>query len=165
LLHNSRGRIFGYIYSLVHNQADTEDLFQETVVQLWKKFDEFDPEGDFGRWATRFAHYTVLNFIRVNSRRRTFFSKELLEQFAKVHQREDTESYMTRTEALNHCFERLPKADQQLVESCYTGGRTMKEVAGEKRRTVNAIYQAMSRIRRALLLCIEKTIARSAADG
>jgi len=165
LLHGSRSRIFGYIYSLVRNLADAEDLFQETSAQLWRKFDEFDPEGDFGRWATRFAHYTVLNFIRVNSRRHTFFSEELLEQIAKVHEREATELYAARTEALNHCFERLPKADQQLVESCYAGDRTMKEVAHEERRTADAIYQAMSRIRRALLLCIEKAVARSAADG
>lgn len=165
MLHHSRGRIFGYIYSLVHNQADTEDLFQETAVQLWKKFDDFDPDGDFGRWATRFAHYTVLNFIRVNSRRRTFFSEELLQQIAEVHEREETELYLARTEALNRCFDRLPEADQQLVESCYAGGRTMKEVAVEKRRTVDAIYQAMSRIRRALLACIEKTLTRSVADG
>lgn len=165
LLHGSRGRIFGYIYSLVHNQADTEDLFQETAAQLWKKFDEFDRQGDFGRWATQFAHYTVLNFIRVNSRRRTYFSEELLEQIAKVHEQEATELYVSRTEALNQCFERLPKKDQQLVESCYAGGRTMKEVAVERRRTVNAIYQAMSRIRRLLLECIEKTLARSAANG
>lgn len=165
LLHASRGRIFGYIYALVRNQTDAEDLFQETAIQLWKRFNEFDTNADFGRWATRFAHYTVLNFIRVSSRRRTFFSEELLEQIARVHESESTELYVARTEALSHCFERLPKADQQLVESCYMSNRTMKEVAVEKQRTVGAVYQAISRIRRALLSCIEKTVARSGADG
>lgn len=165
LLHASRSRVFGYIYSLVHNQADAEDLFQETAVQIWKRFDEFDPGGDFGRWATGFAHFTVLNFIRVSGRRRAFFSDELLDQLRSVHEREATEGSLARTEALNKCFERLSGEDRQLVESCYVGGRTMKEVAAERRHTADAIYQAMSRIRRALLLCIERTLARSAGDG
>jgi len=165
LLHRSRGRIFGYIYSLVRNQADAEDLFQETAVQLWKKFDEFDSGGDFGRWATRFAHFTVLNFIRVNGRRRMFFSEELLERIAKVHEQEATDRSIARTEALNKCFELLPRADQQLVESCYAGDRTMKEVAVEKQRTADAVYHALSRIRRVLLSCIERTLARRHADG
>ena len=165
LLHASRSRIFGYIYSLVHHQADAEDLFQETAVQLWKRFDEFDPSGDFGRWATGFAHFTVLNFIRVSGRRRAFFSEDLLNQLRRVDEREATETSSARAEALTECFERLPKADRQLVELCYAGDRTMKDVAAEQQRTADAIYQAMSRIRRVLLACIEKTLARSAADG
>jgi RNA polymerase sigma-70 factor (ECF subfamily) len=160
LLHRTRGHIFGYIYSLVHNQADAEDLFQETAIHLWSKFDEYDPDKDFGRWATQFAHFTVLNFVRVNRRRQRFFSEELLERITRIHQQEETEQSAARAEALDTCFERLPETDRQLVESCYAGNHTMKQVALEKRRTVAAVYQAMSRIRRILLSCVQRTLAR-----
>ena len=160
LLHRSRGHIFGYIYSLVHNQVDAEDLFQETAMRLWNKFDEYDSDKDFGRWATQFAHFTVLNFIRVNRRRRKFFSEELLDRITRIQQQEHTKQSTARAEALDKCFERLAEADRQLVESCYASNRTMKEVALEKDRTVAAVYQAMSRIRRVLLSCIERTVAR-----
>ena len=53
LLHESRSRLYGYIYALVQNQADAEDLFQETTLCLWQKFEEFEQGTDFGRWATR----------------------------------------------------------------------------------------------------------------
>lgn len=160
LLHESRNRIFGYIYSLVHNQADAEELFQETAVRLWQKFHEYEPDRDFGRWATRFAHLTVLNFIRVNSRRRVFFNAEILERMAEVHQREATTESAARSEALASCLDHLPARDQRLVESCYSGERTMKEVAAEIGRSAGSIYQAMRRIRQTLLMCVERVLAK-----
>lgn len=165
LLHESRSRIFGYIYSLVHNQADAEELFQETAVRLWQKFPDYDPERDFGRWATRFAHLTVLNFIRVNSRRRTFFNAGVLERMAEVHQREATSNSAARSEALAGCLDHLPDRDQCLVESCYSGDRTMKEVAADVGRSAGSIYQSMRRIRRTLLVCVERVMARESIDG
>lgn len=165
LLHESRNRIFGYIYSLVHNQADAEELFQETAIRLWQKFPEFERDRDFGRWATRFAHLTVLNFIRTNRRRREFLSEAILERIAMVHQREETEQSIARAEALASCMDRLPSKDQRLVESCYSGGLTMKEVATKIGRSTNAVYLAIQRVRRTLLGCIERAISKGNSNG
>ena len=42
-LRQHQTQLFGYIYSLVRDLDDADDLFQQTSLVLWDKFDQFDP--------------------------------------------------------------------------------------------------------------------------
>ena len=42
LLRQHQTQLFGYIYSLVRDLDDADDLFQQTSLVLWDKFDQFD---------------------------------------------------------------------------------------------------------------------------
>lgn len=158
LLHANRSRVFGYIVSLVHHHADADELFQETALLLWQKFDEFQAERDFGKWATRFAHLTVLNFIRKNRRRKVYFSEAILEKMALAHQEEVAGLAASRTEALAGCLDKLPEGERQLVEECYSGQRKMKDVAQQHGQSAAAVYKAIERARRKLLACMEHSL-------
>ncbi len=70
-------QLFGYIYSLVRDLDDADDLFQQTSLVLWDKFDQFDPSRSFVGWACGVARFEVLNFLRTRSRNRLYFSDEL----------------------------------------------------------------------------------------
>ena len=41
LLQRSAGQIVAYLHALLLNWSDAEDVFQETCLLLWEKFDEF----------------------------------------------------------------------------------------------------------------------------
>jgi hypothetical protein len=75
------------------------------------------------------------NFVRRHRRRRQFLSDELLDRIADIHQRENAQLTSARTDALGKCLERLPDSDRRLVETCYAGDRTIKEVACGEGRT------------------------------
>src|SRR5689334_17876152 len=47
LLRQHQNQLFGYIYSLVRDLDDADDLFQQTSLVLWDKFDLFDPSRSF----------------------------------------------------------------------------------------------------------------------
>ena len=71
-----QGQLLGYIYSLVRDLDDADDLFQQTSLVLWDKFDQFDARG--ASWlGLRRGAYEVLNFLRSRSRDRLYFSDEL----------------------------------------------------------------------------------------
>ena len=57
-------KIFAYIVTFVPNRQDAEDLMQETSVQIWGKFREFDQSLDFYRWAVGFARNNVRQYNR-----------------------------------------------------------------------------------------------------
>ena len=81
-LHSRHARwIYGYLVSMVHHQADAEDLFSETTATLWEKFDEFEPDTEFRAWACRVAQLKVLEWRkkqrRVPTRSKWDFSKPL----------------------------------------------------------------------------------------
>ena len=64
MLARHQSQLFGYIYSLVRDLDDADDLFQQTSLVLWDKFDLFDPSRSFVGWACGVARYEVLNFLR-----------------------------------------------------------------------------------------------------
>src|SRR5947209_18079426 len=70
-------QLFGYIYSLVRNVDDADDLFQQTSLMLWDKFDQFDPDKSFIAWACGVPRFELSNFVRTRGPRRPYFTDEL----------------------------------------------------------------------------------------
>jgi RNA polymerase sigma-70 factor (ECF subfamily) len=82
LITQHRGAMFGYILALVHNNADAEDLLQQTCLVLWRKFDQYDSAGNFVHWANKIAQYEVQNFFRLKGRDHVVFGSDLLNDLA-----------------------------------------------------------------------------------
>ena len=79
LLSAHEARLFGYIYALTLNTADAEDIYQDTAMALWRKFDEYRPGTNFAAWARAAAGFEVQHFFRSMSRHRVHFDQRLLE--------------------------------------------------------------------------------------
>lgn len=159
LLRESHRDLFVFIYSLVQNRADAEDVYQQTTLVLWSKFSEFTPGTNFAAWATRVAHLTARHFIRSRRRQHLYFSDEMLDSLLEVHRPQGPEHHSMRMEALAKCMEKLPRRDRNLVERCYGSDGDVSALAEADNRTVASIYQAIYRIRKNLFGCVERTLA------
>ncbi|MCC7083961.1 MAG: sigma-70 family RNA polymerase sigma factor [Pirellulales bacterium] len=159
LLTRHKHQIFNLIFCMVQSLADAEDVFQQTTMVLWNKFDEFQPGTEFGAWASRVARFRALNFIRSKRRERVLFSEDLVVQLAETRF-DSAEMQDARLRALASCREKLSQADQMLLSVCYGGGTTIREAAKLIGRPVGAVYDSLSRIRGALYDCIERTLAK-----
>jgi RNA polymerase sigma-70 factor (ECF subfamily) len=63
--------------SLIPNREDVNDIIQETLKELWRKFDKFDPARPFLPWANRFVYRQVLIHRRSTAIRLKYtFSEE-----------------------------------------------------------------------------------------
>lgn len=158
LLLKSRRDLFGFIYSLVQNLPDAEDVYQETAIILWQKFDEFTPGTNFSAWAMRVAHFRVLKLAETKRKQRQFFSEELLESIADAYRREAADDGNRRAEALAMCIEKLSEKERRLVTRCYSPDRNYADIATAEGRTIGAIYQAINRIRKLLFVCVERAM-------
>jgi RNA polymerase sigma-70 factor (ECF subfamily) len=65
--------------------------------------------------------------------------------------------------ALQYCLRKLNKRNRDLIRRCYSGTNTLKAVAEQMGRSVDALYKALSRIRHALHECIEKNLHEEGA--
>ena len=160
LLGASRSRVFGHLLALVQNLADAEDLYQQTALLLWENFDQYEPGTDFGAWAATVAHYQALNFLRRQSRRKTLFTDAALARLATVQLELKTQDFSARSQALTHCLEVLPERSKRMLRLCYQDERSLQQIADEERRTIGSVYTAISRIRKALLSCVETRVAQ-----
>lgn len=153
-------RIFAYIYTLIPNRADAEDLLQETSITLWEKFEEFEPGTDFVAWACQVAYWKIRNARRKYARSPIIHDDELLSSLSEkaIAARDELDQ---RHEALSKCLEKLGDRDHALVMSRYEEDTTVKDVAQRTGRTVDAAYKALSRIRLALLDCVTLRLERT----
>ena len=148
-----------YVWTLVGNRDDADDVLQETSVSLWRKWAEFDNQRDFFRWACGVAFIEVLRHRRKHATSRLWFSEELMETLAAEFV-EETAWYESRTAALQGCLDRLGERDRQIIEARYRHGATAQQVAEQLRRPVSTLYKMMARIRQRLHACIEVALAR-----
>jgi RNA polymerase sigma-70 factor (ECF subfamily) len=151
-------RIYAFIGSLVHHQADIEDLYQQTCLVLWKKHDQYDGSRDFFPWACGFAKHEVFNYLRKRDRRdRVYLSEELLAEIAEEHLRTEAEGDARRSQ-LDACLGKLQEQQRNLLRQCYEGSGTIREIAAGMRISPAALTMRLQRIKQAVLRCIEKSL-------
>lgn len=150
-------QIHGYILSLRPNLADADEVFQETSVVLWRKFDQFEPGSDFLAWACRIAHFKVLSLYQKRQRDRLQFSEGFVEAVAAESTRQAPAQDL-RQRALADCLDRLKPRDRDLLRRRYYDGASTKSVAEQVGRSADAIYKALRRIHEALFRCIDRKL-------
>lgn len=158
----SQRRLLGYIMSLVPSLADAEDILQNTNARIVSKADEYDAVDNFAAWACRFAQFEVLNYRRRKSRdRHVFYADDaLLETLSTESEQSFFESDVVIS-ALDYCEDKLSTADRKLLSQRYRQGCTIRTLAEETGRGEGALRQALFKIRRALLECIQRRLKLS----
>ncbi len=159
-LRQHQTQLFGYIYSLVRNLDDADDLFQQTSLALWKKIDQYDPARSFLHWAFGIARYEVANFLRSRGRDRLYFNDELTAQLIEAHGQLSFEPEDERLEAMARCISKLRRRDQELLEACYGSTMHIQELALNWGRSSQSIHNSLRRIRLALQECVRRGLAR-----
>jgi RNA polymerase sigma-70 factor (ECF subfamily) len=158
-LQNQR-RLYAYILTLLPRRDDAEDVFQETSLVLWGKFDAANPPADFAAWGCRIAYFKVLDFYKKRQRSRVCFSQEMLERVGETAAiRAATLRLDERSAALETCIEKLRPGDRDLLARRFALGATTESTAAEVGRSVDAVYKALAKIRHALFACITRTLA------
>jgi RNA polymerase sigma-70 factor (ECF subfamily) len=160
LLRQHQTQLFGYIYSLVRDLDDADDLFQQTSLVLWDKFDRFDPSRSFIAWACGVARFEVSNFLRSRSRQRLHFSDNLAMILIEAHEEFGEEPLEDRRNALAACMKKLRPKDQQLLDACYGRASRIPEVADRWGRSPQSIHNSLRRLRRTLFECVNRSLAR-----
>lgn len=154
--------LFAYVYALTPYWQDAEEIMQRVRIRIWQQFEQYDVEKPFDAWARAIAYYLVLGYRKEKSRQREFFSERVLEavgtQFeAHLEQAND------RRDALVGCLDKLDGRKRDLVTSYYSSAReTGNTIASKLSMTPNALRQALFRIRRALVDCVERKVRAEA---
>ncbi|MDD5199151.1 MAG: sigma-70 family RNA polymerase sigma factor [Terrimicrobiaceae bacterium] len=145
--------------SLLPSHGDASEVMQDVAVVLWQKFGEFDSARDFRKWAFGVVRFEVLTFLRDKARDRHVFDNELVNRLADDASAAGTRHEVQR-EALEGCLQKLPKQQRALVLAAYSKGTRMDELAARRGQTAMSLYKMLHRIRRTLLECVRRAVAR-----
>ena len=159
LMTRHQRQIFAYIYTLVPDRHDAEDLLQETSVVICDKFDEFTPGTDFVAWACQIAWWRIRYSRQKFARAKVVFDDDVLAAVAHTASamREELDA---RHEALAGCLQKLAPRDRELVLTRYEPGSGVAEAARRTGRSMDAAYKALNRLRKLLHDCVSDQLAR-----
>jgi RNA polymerase sigma-70 factor (ECF subfamily) len=159
-LQNER-RLYAYILTLLPHRADADDVLQETSLVMWDKFDDDHPPDDFAAWACRIAYFKVLEARKKRQRGRVLFSQAMLDRVAETAVEQSRALQLDeRREALAGCLGKLSPRDRDLLARRFDEGASVQSAAAGLRRSADAVYKALARIRRALFDCVTRTLER-----
>ena len=159
LIDRHQSEIYAYIFAIVRNWEDADDLFQSVCLVLWSKFDLFRPGTSFLAWARQTAKITVRKFLRQKQLRK-YVSESLLDALTETTveaKHRGTEGYLA---ALEHCREKLDAADEELLELRYVDDLRSGQIADRLQRSHQGVCNSLTRIQRWLLECIQMELAR-----
>jgi len=153
LMTRHQRQIFSYIYVLVPNRSDAEDLLQETSLLICEKFDDFREGTDFVAWACQIAYWRVRYSRQKFARSKVVFDQHVVDAVAQTAGAM-AEELDDRHEALGRCLEKLHPRDKELLMARYEPGGGVEEAARRSGRTVQTAYKALARLRKLLLDCV-----------
>jgi len=156
----SQNRILSFLFVMVHNEADAEDILQDTAATMLEKFDTFEPGTNFTAWGIIIAKNKALNFIRKNAKMRPLFHNSFYTHVAELETRED-ERYSDRDAALDKCLKQLEESDQKILQMRYQQELPMNKISELLGRSKTGIYHTLARIHSVLHRCIQVSMAKA----
>lgn len=157
LLSQHQEQLFRYIFALLPREADARDVLQETSLALCRKFDQYDTAKPFLPWAYRFAYLEVLKQRERGLRQPLAFADDVMELLAD--ERAHHEPHLdARLQALEHCLQKLPGADRQLVTFRYDQSRPIEEIMERLAMSRRTLFRNLERVRRQLFDCVTRHV-------
>lgn len=158
LLGSHERSLFAYVYALLPDWQDAEEVMQRVRIRIWQEFDRYDPAKPFGSWARAIAYYMVLTYRKEKSRQREVFSEVILERVSTAYELKMADASQQRRAALMRCLDRLGERKRKIVENYYLSSGRSSELADSLSMTPNALRQLLFRIRKVLFQCIERSL-------
>lgn len=172
LVETHQAGVWRYLRVLGCDEAQAEDLTQETfIVVLSKPFEDYDRRAT-AAYLRKTARYLYLSAIRKAARRAEIENSEMIESvFATSDQEADAAEAVwlanaadtngeTHVDALRACLEKTDERSRKAIELRYGQERTRKEIAGVLGMSEEGTKTLFRRIRDNLRNCISRRLGR-----
>lgn len=155
LLDRYQKRVYGFIYSKVHDPDLADDIFQDTFIKVVKnlRLGKYKDEGRFLSWVIRIAHNLIMDHYRKYKRLPKHESK--IENFDVMHrlteQNSSIEESMIETQIhadLSLLIEELPDSQKEVLRMRLFQDMSFKEIGDQTGVSINT---ALGRMRYAVI--------------
>jgi RNA polymerase sigma-70 factor (ECF subfamily) len=161
-LFEARQRLCAAAWLVVRDAPAAEDLFQNVALKSVTKNVSFEHEGALLSWAMVSIKREAIDWLRKRKPETLGLEPEVLDLISEdwsAHPQPEG----SRMEALRECLASVPEKSRQLLHLRYFDGHSCDEVARRVGASVDAVYQRLSRLHRALKECVDNKVAAASA--
>jgi len=149
-------KLFVYIYRLIGNREEAEDLLQDVFVKAYKNLNSYDTSRKFSSWIYRIAHNESVNYIKRKSLKK-FISWETIvstkDKLDSSSEEEGADKAWIRKEVskeVNEAIGKLPFKYKQVLTLRYYSDQSYEEIAEILGRPVNTVGTLINRAKKKL---------------
>lgn len=126
-----RRRVNALIYTVLRDSAQSEEVTQDVMLELWTKASRFDPaRGSAVSWAMRIARHRAIDRVRAEQSAAMRLRKTGAALIPVPDVTQTVESSLER-EHFRQCLEGLTALQRQSIMLAYYGGFSYRQVAGQ----------------------------------
>ena len=140
-------RIRAFVMRLLRNDADADDVVQETFLRLWLHAAEYESRSRVTTWLCRIAHNLAIDRLRTKNRLRPLPDEETMPVSARQPKLLDEKR---RAEALERAIAALPERQAAAIELVHRQGLSGAEASEVLGVGTEALESLLARARRAL---------------
>lgn len=168
LVRENAGMLTAFLRAAVPHAHAVDDIWQETMLTAWRRWDDYDRSRPFGAWLRGIAGKNVLAWHRKNARAEVGCDEATLDYFSnalgRVHQLPGG-SFDDKLQALRLCIEALPDHYQQAIRLRYESALMPAAVAAELELKTETVKKQLQRARTMLLECINRKLSQVAPQS
>lgn len=161
LVRRHASRLLRLTSRMLRDNAEAEDVTQETFLRVWQRATDYSPDGSAVGWLYRIAHNLALDRLRQRGKFKAFEEEEEEDRVPDSAPQAGLMNQLERKTALDRAIEQLPQrqaAAITLVHIDELGGSEAARVLGV---SVEALESLLSRARRNLKARLTQTLGPS----
>ena len=151
--------IYAYILTLVPHVNDADDVFQDGMTVMWRKFDQFKPGTNFAAWGIQIVRYEILEYRRNLARRKRVFIEDSLFETLLDYVPTIQDELAVRIEALRKCQALLDDRARRIIKMRYEHNTPAEEMAPYLKVSRRHVYHILGQINGVLLRCMRRMLA------
>jgi len=146
-----RGKLFAYLYCLVGQKDEVDDLLQNVFIKTYKNLNRFDQKRKFSSWIYRIAHNEAVNHIKRKYLKKFVSWEDVVTAKDKLEMsklKDDAGEEWIRKERIKEVHDivdRLPVKYKQVLILRYFSGKSYKEMADILGKSTNTVGTLINR--------------------
>lgn len=129
ILYTTRERIYVFVYRLLRNHEDTQDVLQKVYITLWQNMEKLQPGVDPLPLLYTYAKHLSLNEIKSRVRRELHYKEASKNNETASNQTEEAISFRHTEKKLIKAVNQLPPRRKEIYQLVKQEGLSHKEVA------------------------------------
>ena len=143
LIQDYRIQLFSYLHRLCGDRMAAEDLFQETLIKVWKGFNSYNEQNKFSSWLFSIAHNVAVDSIRKESAKPPVRSFEDVQTITSDNNPHNIFVEKETNELVMAAVSTLSEKQKQVFLLRQHGGMTFKEISKATNQPLNTVLGHM----------------------